>query len=220
MEMRSLNNTPPIAYRRIGGFITSGRQRNNSTIIIIVTLDRPDPKSEERPMVLILRFPRPAMSLVLAGLVLVLGSVLGAPARAQSGEPILRIETGAHAAPINAMSVDAAGRLLLTASEDKTARLWSLPDGHLLTVLRPPQGFGTEGKLFAAALSPDGAVAAVGGDTGQYYQPHQDQRGHLFCVYLFETATGRMLRLLSINQKTGGAEHLAGPTCAIVGVSE
>jgi WD40 repeat protein len=160
-------------------------------------------------MALVLRFPRPAVSLALAGLLLVLGSVLGAPAWAQTGEPILRIETGTHAAPINAMSVDAAGRLLLTASEDKTARLWSLRDGHLLTVLRPPQGFGTEGKLFAAALSPDGAVAAVGGDTGQYYQPGQDQRGHLFCVYLFETATGRMLRLLSIDQKTSGPNRLA-----------
>jgi WD40 repeat protein len=116
--------------------------------------------------------------------------------------PILRPDVGMHTSPIYAMSVDAAGRLLLTASEDKTARLWSLPDGHLLTVLRPPQDFGKEGQLFGAALSPDGATAAVGGWTGASW-------GHLYCVYLFETATGRMLRRLSIDQKTEVINYLA-----------
>jgi hypothetical protein len=43
-------------------------------------------------MVLLLRFPRPAESLVLAGQLLDLCSVLSATARAQTDEPILRIE--------------------------------------------------------------------------------------------------------------------------------
>ncbi len=43
--------------------------------------------------------------------------------------PFLRIETGMHTAPIRRMGVDAACRLLATASDDKTVRLWSLPDG-------------------------------------------------------------------------------------------
>jgi WD40 repeat protein len=132
------------------------------------------------------------------GLLLVLGSVLGAPARAQTGEPIphaagadamvpiLQLETGMHTGGIDAMSVDGTGRLLLTASAaDKTARLWSLSDGHLLTILRPPQNFGLEGSLDAAALSPNGAVAAVGGDTGA------DWDGSYF-IYIFDTRTGRM----------------------------
>ena len=168
-------------------------------------------------MVLILRFPRSM------GLLLVLGSVLGAPARAQTethtarmsaawadaagrvlvtaaatetpstqptATPILRLETGMHTADILARSVDAAGRLLLTASIDKTARLWSLPDGHLLTVLRPPQEFGQEGQLFGAALSPDGATAAVSGWTGASW-------GGRFFIYLFDTRTGRMMSRLS-----------------------
>ena len=62
-------------------------------------------------MVLVLRFPRPAVSLALAGLLLVLGSVLGAPGRAQTGEPILRIETGTHTARLGAAATDAAGRV-------------------------------------------------------------------------------------------------------------
>jgi len=51
------------------------------------------------------------VSLALAGLLLVLGSVLGAPGRAQTGEPILRIETGTHTARLGAAATDAAGRV-------------------------------------------------------------------------------------------------------------
>ncbi len=107
-------------------------------------------------------------------------------AGANATVPILQLETGMHTGGIDAMSVDGTGRLLLTASAaDKTARLWSLPDGHLLTILRPPQNLGLEGSLAAAALSADGAVAAVGGDTGA------DWDGS-YSIYIFDTRTGRM----------------------------
>src|SRR3954469_14284567 len=84
-----------------------------------------------------------------------------------STTPILRIEVGAHTAPITAVSADVAGRLGLTVSDDKTARLWELPAGRLLRVLRPPIGKGREGLLFCGALSPDGRLVAVGGWTGE-----------------------------------------------------
>ena len=78
-------------------------------------------------------------------------------------QQMLRVEAGSHVAAIRAMALDARGELLLTASEDKTARLWRLSDRSLLRVLRPPIGPDNEGKLYAAALSPDGTVAAVAG---------------------------------------------------------
>jgi len=81
-------------------------------------------------------------------------------------EPFLRLEAGMHTAVIRGISVDAAAHLLLTVSYDKTARLWSPDDGHLIRVLRPPIGTGHEGHLEAGALSPDGRIAAVGGWTG------------------------------------------------------
>lgn len=51
----------------------------------------------------------------------------------------------------------------MTASDGKTARVWEVASGRQLAVLRPPKDVGTEGKLYAVALSPDRAVAAVGG---------------------------------------------------------
>lgn len=80
--------------------------------------------------------------------------------------PFLRLETGMHTARINRISVDAAARYVVTASEDKTARVWELATGKLLQTLRPPIGEGNEGKLFAVALSPDGQEVAVGGVDG------------------------------------------------------
>src|ERR1017187_2985943 len=105
-------------------------------------------------------------------------------------EPLLRTEPGMHTGFINSSSVDAAGQLLLTASDDKTARLWSISDGRLLTVLRPPIDSGQEGDLYVAALSPDGHMAAVGGWTGASWDGS-------FSIYLFDTQTGRMMGRLS-----------------------
>ena len=52
--------------------------------------------------------------------------------------PFLRIEAGMHTAHIWRIDVDAQARFLVTASHDKTARVWSLASGELLKVLRPP----------------------------------------------------------------------------------
>jgi WD40 repeat protein len=77
--------------------------------------------------------------------------------------PFLRIETGMHTAPIWRIGVDAACSLLATASDDKTVRLWSLPDGKLERVIRLPIGDGDAGKVWARALSADGRLLAAGG---------------------------------------------------------
>jgi WD40 repeat protein len=77
--------------------------------------------------------------------------------------PSLRIETGSHVAPIRAASMDRDGRYAVTASEDKTARVWDAASGTLLSVFRPPSGPGNDGKLYAVAMAPDGAVFAAAG---------------------------------------------------------
>lgn len=109
------------------------------------------------------------------------------PAQAEeySSAPILRIETGAHAAPIRAIDTDVTGKIVVTASEDKTARIWELPSGRLLRVLRPPIGTGSEGSLYAAAITPDGQIIALGG-----WSKSND-------VYLFSRASGQLIQRIT-----------------------
>jgi WD40 repeat protein len=89
-----------------------------------------------------------------------------AAALAQPEAPMLRIETGMHTAMIRRIAVDAAGRFLVTGSDDKTVRVWELETGRLLRTIRPPTGTGNEGKIYAVAISPDGRTIAAGGWTG------------------------------------------------------
>ena len=82
--------------------------------------------------------------------------------------PVLRIDPGMHTAPIKRIGVDAACNLMVTGSDDKTARLWALPEGgrgtpELLRTLRVPIGEGNDGKVYAVALSPNGKWVAAGG---------------------------------------------------------
>ena len=100
-------------------------------------------------------------------------------------KPLLRIDTGAHNAPLRALDVDSHGRFAVTASEDKTARIWDLSNGQLVQTLRPPIGQGNDGRLFAAAITPDGETVAVGG-----WSPDND-------VYVFDRASGNMVQRLS-----------------------
>jgi WD40 repeat protein len=45
-------------------------------------------------------------------------------------EPTLRIETGTHTAAVAGIATDAENNYLVTASEDKTIRVWNLPSGR------------------------------------------------------------------------------------------
>ncbi len=68
-----------------------------------------------------------------------------------------------HTGQIRRIGVDDACHLLATGSDDKTVRLWSLPDGKLQRIVRLPIAEGNGGKVFATALSPDGRWLAAGG---------------------------------------------------------
>jgi WD40 repeat protein len=115
--------------------------------------------------------------------ILTLLLLLTTPALAASDPtaPILRVETGMHGAVINRLALTDSGRELVTVSDDKTTRRWSLADGSALGILRSPIGEGDHGALYAVAAAGDTIV--VGGRTGA------DDGGTL---YLFNRATGAM----------------------------
>jgi WD40 repeat protein len=114
-------------------------------------------------------------------------------------EPILRVETGTHLSMLTRISTD--GRYLVTASEDKTARVWSLQTGRQLTVLRPPIGEDSLGAIYAAALSPDGSTIALGGNSAF------DGRRH--ALYLFDRASGAMLKNGALNGLEAPVQQIA-----------
>jgi hypothetical protein len=99
-----------------------------------------------------------------------------------------------HTTLIWRIGVDAAVRYAVTASDDKTARVWDLASGKQLAVLRVPVGANEEGRLFAVALSPDGQRVALGGWTSP-----EGANGNL---YLFDRASGRMV------QRIGGLPNV------------
>jgi WD40 repeat protein len=103
-------------------------------------------------------------------------------------EPILRIEAGQHVAMTRRIDTDAANHFAVTASEDKTVRVWSLADGRLERILRLPIDYGDIGKAYAVAISPDGNTIAVGGWTG----PPSNQN-----IFLFDRASGTLKQRLS-----------------------
>ncbi len=108
------------------------------------------------------------------------------PRRVPSTAPQLRIDPGAHVDRIDAVATDARGRFVVTASKDKTARLWDAASGHLLHTFRVPIADGYEGQLKAVAISPDGSTVAVAGFTGFTW------RGGRYAIYVYDRSTGNM----------------------------
>jgi hypothetical protein len=129
-----------------------------------------------------------------AALGLLLWLAVAPVAAAQAPEPpdtpFLRVEAGAHTAPVNRLAVDAAGTLLATASDDRTIRLWRLPEGTPAGVLRVPIGDEAEGELYAVAMTPDGRRLFAAGFTGFAWD-------RSFGLYVFDIPGQRLIARLA-----------------------
>lgn len=93
--------------------------------------------------------------------------------------PAIALETGTHVGPIRRLAADPSGTVVVTASDDKTARIWNARSGRLQHVLRIPIEADEVGRLYGAALSPDNAHVAIAGTTARADGLH---RVHVFGV--------------------------------------
>ena len=133
--------------------------------------------------------------------------LLAAPALAQepSGtrlfeRPVLALDPGMHTAMINRADVDRSGSYAVTGSDDRTVRVWKVADGALLRTIPLPVGPGNVGKVFAVAISPDGALIAAGGWTRSIDADATEQ------IYLFARDSGKLLQRIA--GLPGAVQHL------------
>ncbi len=120
-------------------------------------------------------------------LLIVLALLTAGPARGD--EPILVIDSGGHTAVITDIVFTRDGRQLVSAGKDKVVRVWDIENGAVVRTIRGEIGPGREGKIYAAALSPDERVLAVGGWLAG--SPNQSR-----AVRLHDFLTGQVLGLL------------------------
>ncbi|MEO8770240.1 MAG: WD40 repeat domain-containing protein [Ferruginibacter sp.] len=129
---------------------------------------------------------------------LVLILLVSAYSNAQT-TPVLNIETGMHTLVSRRIASDAAGKYLLTCSDDKTARLWDTENGDLLKTFRIPVTNET-GKLYACSISPDGKMIALGGETDY------ETKGS-YSVYILNAQTAEIT--YTINELTAAINDLS-----------
>lgn len=120
--------------------------------------------------------------------ILALGLLAWAAPDEPPTDPILMIDAGGHSGNVSKILFSRDGRELISASWDKTIRIWDLETGATSRILHLPIGHGMRGVLACAALSPDGRVLAAAG----YNEP-----GHKWAeIYLIDLESGAIRRVL------------------------
>jgi WD40 repeat protein len=116
---------------------------------------------------------------------------------AAQDKPVPVLDVGEHTARVNRVLFRPPdGKEVITVSDDKTIRVWDAQTGQPLRVLRPRRGQANQGRLRAAAVSPDGSLLAMAG-TEQF-------RGKklTFPIFLISLTQGQMVRVLEGHSAT------------------
>lgn len=86
-------------------------------------------------------------------------------AYSQSGVPRIVINSMGHSAKIQNLNFTPDGEKIISVSEDKTVRVWNAATGEMLKKFESQIGDGSNGMLYASAISPDGNLLAAAGYT-------------------------------------------------------
>jgi WD40 repeat protein len=108
-------------------------------------------------------------------------------AQEPAAPPLLVLDSGGHTSIVRKVLFTPDGKELISVSDDETIRFWDVASGEPIRVVRPPIGTGNQGRLYAAALSPDGRTLAVGG---------YGLKDAVGSIYLISTVTGRIEHVL------------------------
>ncbi len=125
------------------------------------------------------------------------------PVHPLAAKPILTIDTGGHKALIRDVMFTKDGRYLVSASDDKTIRVWNTSTGEVVRVLRGQMESGAEGKIYAAALTQNDRLLAVGGGYGTWFW-HRRWQGWRYSSYQLSNR-----RSYSASQRTQGCNQRA-----------
>lgn len=107
----------------------------------------------------------------------------------------LDLDTGGHRALVKDVVFTPDGEFLLSASDDKTIRVWDWRSGVTLRTIRGQIGPGQEGKVFTLDVSPDGATIAAAG----WFGPSAGDSPPYGDVRLFDLRSGRLVSVLKGN---------------------
>ncbi|MCG7985334.1 MAG: caspase family protein [Candidatus Thiodiazotropha lotti] len=116
-------------------------------------------------------------------------------------EPQLRLSPGMHTGRVNRISANQTCTRLVTASHDRTARLWDLQTKTatgvstptLLKTFRVPINSNDEdGKLYAVAMNPTGTIVAVGGVT-----PSTNEDS--WSIFIFDALSAKVVAVIEDN---------------------
>ena len=143
-------------------------------------------------------FPvRLATAAAMLMLALALATAVPRTGLAQPETPVhfLDLDTGGHRDFIKDIAFTPDGDTLISASDDKTIRVWDWRSGITLSTIRGQIGPGNEGKIFALAVSPDGTTLATGG----WYGPGTGAEPPYGDLRLFDLKSGRLTAVLEGN---------------------
>jgi len=102
----------------------------------------------------------------------------------------LMLDTGGHSAIVRGLTVTPDGKQIVSASQDKTIRVWDIETGKTVRIIRGEIAPGDWGTIYTLALSPDARQLAVAGYL------HGPDASLASAIRLYDFATGKMTALL------------------------